>query len=680
MQSIISKGKNVKEAITLGLELLNVGSKDVNVEIIQQESKGMFGIGARKAIVKLTVLAQQNDSVSVVNAVDVLEETLTREEKHQQPQMDPGTTLTQEKHEGKVWVKAGRLYCKSSPTQFPTVTLGKGVTLLKNGEPVAGPTVVLSEHDLYKIVLKEDKQETKWHVKMDQLKLKVILQVEPGYQMTRQIPDYAPDEHITLEAEEVKQVVNTLSYGDVMVQLENLRVKQGFIQDNILKAIAATVPSEFEIAVGTRAKDGKDGWFELKVDVDTKKGLQEDDDGKVDFREVQTIPTVQKGQVIAVIHPPIPGEPGVTVTNEPLPPKQTYPVELKLGRGVMVVDDKVVALESGRPKVEQRGQLVRISILEKLFHPKDVDLESGNLRFMGDIEIFGNVKEHMRVEADGDVLVHAAVNFATITSKSAIIVKKTVNSSELSAGKHNILVAECGHMLGILHEQLQQMNAIINDLLKSAAFKHTDISQRGLQPLIKLLLEKRFKSIIPLSKQYVDVVLKGKDYFESDDWREIAVTLKQIFLSLSQQMITLERLKELSERSKRLHEWSKIPVEPEAYITLHSVQNSHLYSSGDITIIGQGCVNTKVHAGGRLNIEGIVRGGEIYGKLGVAINEVGSEMGTRTIVSVPQDQTIRIKKVMEGTILKIGTMKYTINETCYHISAYLNRDGEIAFN
>lgn len=683
MQSIVSKGKNIKEAINLGLELLEVEKGRVDVEIIQQETKGFLGIGVKKAVVKLSVKKDSEEATILDRVINKLGENVYEPnlEPHQQiPKVEEALKGTEENLEGKAWVKDGRLYCKSSLSHYPTVSIGKGIKLLKDGVPVNELTVVLSEHETYEILTTNEEKETVWSIALDQYKLRAVLYVKPGYQLIREVHDTAPEGHLNLTVSDRKQVSNTLTYDDIVKKLEFLRVKQGFNQSAIIKAIESTDPGDYEIATGIKAQNGQDGRIELMVNIDDKQGLQEDEYGKVDFRESRIIPTVERGKVIAVIHPPIPGKPGMTVTGEPLPPKQTLPIELKLGKGVALVDGKLVATESGRPKFESRERRANVAIFPKLIHRGDVNLESGNIRFLGDVDIYGGVNEQMCVEADGDILVHSTVNFATLTSKGAIVVKKNIVSSELSAGKHNLLIAECGHMLGGLYQQIDQINSIISSLIKSPAFKQADLDQKGLQPLIRLLLEKRFKMILPLSRQYVEIVLSGKSYFETDEWREIAVLLNQIFLTLSNQRITFDRMLELSEKMKKLHEGSKTPVEPAAYITILSVLNSKLYSSGNVTVIGQGCVNTKIHAGGVLKINGVVRGGELYGKQGIVINEAGSEMGTRTLVAVPFDQRIKIKKAMEGTVLKIGNMNYTFNDVRYNVEAYLNHEGRISFS
>lgn len=54
MAYILEKsGKTVNEAISLALEELNVGREDVEVEIIEEGNKGIFGIGSRAAKIRV---------------------------------------------------------------------------------------------------------------------------------------------------------------------------------------------------------------------------------------------------------------------------------------------------------------------------------------------------------------------------------------------------------------------------------------------------------------------------------------------------------------------------------------------------------------------------------------------------------------------------------------------------
>ncbi|MRG85036.1 flagellar assembly protein A [Salinibacillus xinjiangensis] len=695
MQNIISKGKNLKEAINIGLNLMDVSKKEVDIEVIQQEKNGFIGIGRKEAIVKISLnqksSTSKSDEAKVMNHVTHTSEEIVEIlpiDKDGEHSTDV-EGLSDERNssffqsgdsqlEGKAWVNNNKIYVKDSPFHYPTVQIDKGVKLYKNGMEVQEKSTVISQNDQLDIKLDESSEkETSWQVSLVENGLKAILKVDPGFIVNHRIKDVDPDKHIDLVIEESREVHNSLEYEDVLKKLQDFRVIYGIQHNEIVQAINAVEPGEFVVAKGRSAHPGNHGWLDLKVDVNSMNGLVEDESGNVDFRETKFIPNVEKGQVIGIIYPPKPGIPGVTVTNEPLPAKQTYPLKIASGRGVIEVGDKLVATESGRPFIEQRGHLVKATILEKLIHEGDVNLSSGNIRFIGDVEIIGQVEENMTVDAGGDIFVHKSVSEADLTSSKAMVVKGNVINSELNAGKNNLLIAELGHLLGIMNKQLDKMIVFIQQLSQSPAFKSNDFSITGLQPLIMILLEKRFQNFIPYAKQYQEVVEKGENHLEEKEWVQIAVSLKQIFINLSTQVTTIDQLRNLSQKMKELSELSETPVEPDSYMAVAQAVNSRLYCSGDINVIGKGCLNTKIHSGGQLKVSGMVRGGEIYGKLGVSINEVGSNSGTKTIVSVPSDQKIHITQAFEGTLLRIGNKTHLINDKKNHLKAYLNQENEL---
>lgn len=61
--TIESKGKTVDDAIFLGLEELGLGIDQVDIDIIQQGNKGIFGLG-KSAVVRLTKKCEQDDGVT----------------------------------------------------------------------------------------------------------------------------------------------------------------------------------------------------------------------------------------------------------------------------------------------------------------------------------------------------------------------------------------------------------------------------------------------------------------------------------------------------------------------------------------------------------------------------------------------------------------------------------------
>ncbi len=63
---IESTGENVEDAIAKGLVELGVGPNDVIVEVLEEPSRGVFGLGARPAKVRLQVLVRRPPAAPVV--------------------------------------------------------------------------------------------------------------------------------------------------------------------------------------------------------------------------------------------------------------------------------------------------------------------------------------------------------------------------------------------------------------------------------------------------------------------------------------------------------------------------------------------------------------------------------------------------------------------------------------
>jgi uncharacterized protein len=685
MEVVVANGKDVATAIEMGLGILNAKKEEVNIKVIRSQSKGFLGIGSKMAIVKLTKrspkplpTAEQEYTSRQLSLGEIKraeDETKGAADENRMPSAETQDTNLG----GKAWVKNGELYFQTSVTQYPAVTINSGVKLYKNNQVVEQEMIVLSELDEYEMITVNEEKRTSWKISLDRLKLKAYLEIESGYKIIRHVQDCEPAHHIELKLIEQKEIYHTLTYEDILREKVSLSIKYGINEVEILKAVHAKESGIYEIASGIEPVQGKNGRVELKINLTSYHGPKEQENGIVDFHEMRFDPAVEIGQVIAIVHPPIPGKPGVTVTNEQIPPIKVYPIVLRLGQGVLLDNDKIVTIEKGRPKIEQRGQLFNASIMPNLIHQGNVDLSTGNIHFKGDVEILGEVKESMAVEAEGDIVVHQTSNMAKLTASGCIIAFNPIIGSEISAGKNNMLIAELGHLLGILHQYVEKMIGVINQLLHSPAFKSNNFRQVGLQPLIRLLLEKKFKGFSVLAKKYTMVERRAEQYLADDEWSDIGISITRIFLTLTNEVISLEQIVQLSQKMKELHEFSQTPVEPNSYITIPSALNSKFYCSGNILIVGQGCINSKIHAGGKLKISGVLRGGSVYARLGAEINEAGSKSCTSTVITVPSDQKVSIHKVMEGTILKIGNTRYAFNKTASNVRARLDSNDRITF-
>ena len=78
---------------------------------------------------------------------------------------------------------------------------------------------------------------------------------------------------------------------------------------------------EVLVAEGTPAKDGREARIEYYFDYKHEFQPKEDEDGRIDYHEVSIFVNVAKGDELCRLYPPTEGEPGETVTGQPIEPR-----------------------------------------------------------------------------------------------------------------------------------------------------------------------------------------------------------------------------------------------------------------------------------------------------------------------------------------------------------------------
>jgi uncharacterized protein (DUF342 family) len=687
-KSIVSKGKNVKAAVSMALDLLDAQIKDVEIEIVETESKGILGIGAKPAVVRVTLRKgpvpdevepslfsedRLKQAIENINEEDI--ENILKSDKSS---FKIGPVRETKELSGKAWVRDGQIFCKNSPDQYPIVNPDKRVKLYVN-DVLFEDKVVVNEGDIARIEIDDEVQEPVWELKISDDKMEALMVVKtPGARICRKLKNKEPASYIQLEVEERRESI-PIEQSLVKEKLKDLGIVHGIDYIEIAKACRTEERGSFIIAVGTKPAPGQNGHFLPVKEVDIKKRFKERSDGTIDYKETQEFPSIERGQVLGIVHPPRPGEPGVSVTGEQVMPPDVHPVVAKMGKGAVLLDSgKVVATEQGHPEIKGKGHLVIISVVPKLVIHKDITLQTGNIHYIGDVEVHGSVQDGMQIDAQGNVLIHHNVNMAKVHSGNSIIIHQNIISAEVTAGKNNILIAELSQILGELAENMKKMTVAIEQLSAVSAFKVNSFTRTGLGPLIKILCDGKFKSLLSLTMTLVKKIKNGSETQVLDDeWLEFGDRIyKGFIMAQNSNLQSVADVISIIKKAEELYQSCQITEEDHScFIQAGFVHNSQLYSSGDISVAGQGCYNSKLHADGFIRVEGYVRGGDLYGSKGVEIGEAGSNGGITTKISVPRDQSIQIRKALEDTLIQIGPVRHKFLEETTHVHARLDKEG-----
>ncbi|MHB1400171.1 MAG: DUF342 domain-containing protein [Trichloromonadaceae bacterium] len=175
------------------------------------------------------------------------------------------------------------------------------------------------------------------------------------------------------------------------------------------------------LAEGTRPVAGPDGYVEFYTRVSSKEILlgAEDDSGTIDLRSLNFFSNVVPDDPIGLLHPPKNGEPGLTVTGLPGRPLLGKPLTVVAGAGVRVEQEgcKFIAETPGRVVYESST----IAVSEEYSVSGDVNFEVGSIRFLGVVDVRGDVLDEFDISATKGLTVSGAVGACQIESAGNII-------------------------------------------------------------------------------------------------------------------------------------------------------------------------------------------------------------------------------------------------------------------
>lgn len=258
------------------------------------------------------------------------------------------------------------------------------------------------------------------------------------------------------------ELVTLLKFNDIAetVDLEKLAVF-------CTEAASGNNPQNFLIANGFAPTSGEDGYFELFVDTGEENiSLEEDDKGRVDFKNIQTFTNVKPEQLIGTIYPPKLGTPGKTVTGVPIPAMLGRPARLVPGDGVEIrtKGTEVYATKEGRVTFENHI----LSIAQEFVVNGDVDLKIGHINFNGFVDIKGDVLDDFNIKSTKGINVNGAVGACILESDGPITVGsmaglglgKIIAKGDVTARYLNHVTVECWGNVHIANE-------IRNSVIKS---------------------------------------------------------------------------------------------------------------------------------------------------------------------------------------------------------------------
>ena len=170
-----------------------------------------------------------------------------------------------------------------------------------------------------------------------------------------------------------------------------------------------------EVAKGKKPEYGRDAYLKNEVDQENQ-SVSTDSNQQFNFKNIRTIPSVKSGQLLATIVPPTNGFPGNDVYGNVLQAKPGKKLRLKPGKNIIFQNEKVWATTDGQISISANS----VNVFPIFEVKGDLDLNTGNINFIGNVMVYGNVPSGYEIKAGGDVKITGLVEGAIIEAQGSI--------------------------------------------------------------------------------------------------------------------------------------------------------------------------------------------------------------------------------------------------------------------
>lgn len=215
-----------------------------------------------------------------------------------------------------------------------------------------------------------------------------------------------------------------LSHDTLKFRMDSLSVKYGIKNQLINKILSDKIYFKiFQIAEGVEAVNGKSGSVKnLFSTVKNQVNIKEDNHGNVNYKELNMIQSIHKGDTICEITLPTAASDGMTVTGEVIKGREGKFPSVPAGKNTEFTEDKTRLISKIDGEVVFEDNKFNVRNILTISH--DVDNSIGNINFAGDVMIKGDVREGYTVKADGDIRITGNAEGATVIAGGDLVIDR----------------------------------------------------------------------------------------------------------------------------------------------------------------------------------------------------------------------------------------------------------------
>nr|WP_320017544.1 flagellar assembly protein A [uncultured Desulfobacter sp.] len=280
--------------------------------------------------------------------------------------------------------------------------------------------------------------------------------------------------------DKVQAFIKIKKYNPKVLTLKSIKI---FLRDNQVvsglradQEILSWIEKATETSPAFAVAEGKAPVFSKNAEI--RYHFKEDylqpgklkEDGTIDFTDRGKIPFVKKDTFLAAKIDPVQGVPGKDVSGQQIPVPEPEDLIFEAGPGARMdkAGGKIYADTDGQPSLNALG---KVSVLSELEINGDVDFQSGNVDFEGNLLVKGSIKEGFtvkaasltcnqieggRIELSGNLNCSAGIINAKLIAVNGTIQAKYVNNSVVDSFGDMIIQKE------IVDSKIQISGRLIN--------------------------------------------------------------------------------------------------------------------------------------------------------------------------------------------------------------------------
>ncbi len=265
-------------------------------------------------------------------------------------------------------------------------------------------------------------------------------------------------------------------YGGRDIQMVTLltMLREKGITFGVLRTVIADMISNkkyclfIKVAEAQAPVKGEDGRIVELEDPESTVKYVEDERGNIDFKNLNSINNIIEGTRIAEIIHPTQGTDGMDIKQNVIPALPGKAARPPIGRNVGISEDEnfIVAQIDGLLSFSSSNYHVD-DILEI---SGNIDASTGNIEFLGDVYISGDVKSGFSVKAGGSIFIKGVVEDCVLTAGQDIILAQGAN------GTSSTIFTAGGELKA---KYLEHCTLVIGDDVTSDVIINCDVSSNG---------------------------------------------------------------------------------------------------------------------------------------------------------------------------------------------------------